>query len=120
MRLWVTALLVLAFGVTALTTRPSVSWFASRYPYPESWTQVKTDMTSSQIRALLGAPQADGTGLKTVDRWHQNHDLTELHLDVFFETGWQDENDHVIAIHRWKRFLGHTVEEFRINKPSPF
>lgn len=119
MRWWMTTLVV-TLAASALTTRHAVAWFAARHPYPESWTQADIQMTSPQLRALLGTPQADGAGLKTVDRWQQNHGLTELHLDVFFETGWQDENDHVIAIHRWKRLLGHTVEEFRINTPSPF
>lgn len=59
------ALLVLLFATGLIQ-----EFFTRTFPrYPDSWATIRPGMTSTEARAILGEPTADGRHLKSLDRW---------------------------------------------------
>lgn len=86
-------------------------WYiASFADFPENWEKIKPGMVSRDARSLLGKPEADGRGLKVVDRWRQNKGGVEMHLDLWFDEG-SHEDGIISRVVTWKRAFGRDFDK---------
>ena len=89
-----------------------------RSSYPDSWLLLEPGLSSYEIRKRIGEPQADGRGLKLIDRWVRMENGIELHLDIFFSPPNEDEDAEAQQILIWKRALNRKTPLATISKGS--
>jgi hypothetical protein len=77
--------------------------------YPDSWATIRPGMTSSEARAILGAPTSDGRHLKSLDRWIITQRGVTMHLDLWFDDA--GEHKEVSRVSRHKRYWGYNTEK---------
>lgn len=84
--------------------------------FPDSWATIRPGMTSSEARAVLGEPTADGRHLKSLDRWVITRKGVKMHLDLWFD----DAGEHatIARVSRHKRFWGRDTEKSVILPPA--
>lgn len=77
--------------------------------YPESWASIRPGMTSTEARAILGEPTADGRQLKSLDRWLINRKGVTMHLDLWFDDAGEHMTIARVSLH--KRLWGRDTEK---------
>jgi hypothetical protein len=73
-------------------------------------------MTSTEARAILGEPTADGRHLKSLDRWSITRKGVTMHLDLWFADA--DEHTTIARVSRHKRLWGMDTEKSVILPPA--
>ena len=84
--------------------------------YPDSWATIRPGMTSTEARAILGEPTADGRHLKSLDRWSITRKGATMHLEHWFADA--GEHTTIARVSRHKRLWGRDTEKNVILPPT--
>ena len=84
--------------------------------YPDSWATIRHGMTSTEARAILGEPMADGRQLKSLDRWSITRKGVTMHLELWFDDA--GEHTTIARVSRHKRLWEMDTEKSVILPPA--
>ena len=95
-------LIAAALGLAVLFMLPFVRCFLANYP--TGWMAVKPALPASHVGTLMGAPWADGDGLKSLDRYRTSVNGVTMHMDVWYERDQRGEIP-VSKVVAWREYL---------------